>query len=55
MTCDSDGDGMELTTKAENKYHSGEDDNVYTRNEQWEDGQKKRRPSASFHGPYQPL
>ena len=30
-------------------------DKVSSENVQWEYGQKKRRPLASFHGPYQPL
>ena len=34
---------------------SGAVDKVSSENVQWEYGQKKRRPLASFHGPYQPL
>ena len=30
-------------------------DKVVSENLQWEFEQKKRRPPASFHGPYQPL
>ena len=35
--------------------HRGAVDKVSSENVQWEYGQKKRRPLASFHGPYQPL
>ena len=35
--------------------HGGAVDKVSSENVQWEYGQKKRRPLASFHGPYQPL
>ena len=34
---------------------SGAVDKVVSENLQWEFEQKKRRPPASFHGPYQPL
>lgn len=34
---------------------NGAVDKVSSENVQWEYGQKKRRPLASFHGPYQPL
>lgn len=37
------------------KTQSGAVDKVSSENVQWEYGQKKRRPLASFHGPYQPL
>lgn len=34
---------------------NGAVDKVVSENLQWEFEQKKRRPPASFHGPYQPL